>query len=101
MDTYNNVHEMKYRRVASESEKCLIQEVYTNKTPFENPVIPEVLTRNVDDMVDNSHITWRGCGQLSTVRIPKEEEKNAVYKLYSKKLLDFQAKIVYNCICYR
>jgi len=41
-----------------------------NKAPFENPVIPEVLTKNVDEVVDNQQIMWRDGGQLSTVPIP-------------------------------
>jgi len=58
--------------------------VYTNQAPFENPVIPEVLIKNVDEAVDNYQFMWRGCGQLSPLLLPKREKESAAYKLYNK-----------------
>ncbi len=48
-----------------------------NKVPFENPVIPEVKAKNVDEVVDNSHIMWRDSGQLFTLLLLFQAEKQS------------------------
>ena len=84
---------MKYQRVANESEKHLLQEVYTNKAPFENPVIPEVSEQNVDEAVDNSLIVWRGCGQLSSYLFQtKREKERFISSTKRKSYLTFERK---------
>ena len=56
---------MKYLRVASACEKRLLQEVYMNKALVDNPVIPELTRKNVDEMVHNSQIMWKDGGNIS------------------------------------
>lgn len=53
--------------------------MYTNEVPFENPVIPEVLTKNVDEVVDNSHIVWRDGGQLPARLTSKIREETSLW----------------------